>query len=115
MLNVKPTLYSAFSTDAMLPGMVPGGFHPIKNSDGGIYPAVVYSEISNVPALNADGEEQYSKVTVQISILTDGTSTSAIAERINIIMLSLGFARQFSGDLIDGKISMKILRYTIAG
>ena len=115
MLNVKPIIYSVLSTDTVLPGMLPGGIHSNVNDNAGKYPALVYDEISNVPALSADGEEQYSKATVQISVLTDGTSTSAIAERVNVIMINRGFMRQFSGDMTSGKTKMKILRYTIIG
>lgn len=115
MLNIKPTLYNALSADAALVAMVTGGIFADRNPDGGTYPALTYSEISNVPILNADNAEEISRSTIQISVLTDGASTTAIAERVNVIMLGLGFMRQFAGDLMDGNIKIKALRYTITG
>lgn len=115
MLNVKPIVYSALSTDAALPGLLPGGIHSNVNDNAGKYPALVYDEISNVPIVFADSEEQYSRSTMQISILTNGTSSDNIAERVNKVMLENGFMRQFSGDITNGKTKIKVLRYTIAG
>ena len=116
MLNVKPTVYTALSTDTTLKALVTGGIFADRNPDGGTYPAITYSEISNVPALNADNAEDMSKVTVQVSVMTDSGSTSAIAERVNEIMTkSLGFSRQFSGDILDGDVKIKAMRYVILG
>ena len=115
MLNVKPTVYTALSTDTALVALVTGGIFADRNPDGGTYPALTYSEISNVPALLSDNAEEISRSTIQISVLTDGASTSAIAERVNVLMLGLGFMRQFAGDLMDGNIKIKALRYTITG
>ena len=115
MLNVKPTVYNALSTDTALVALATGGIFADKNPDGGTYPAITYSEISNVPALSADNTEDISRVTIQVSVMTDSGSTSAIAERVNVIMLGLGFCRQFAGDIVDGDIKIKVLRYTIAG
>ena len=116
MLNVKPTVYTALSTDTALVALVTGGIFADRNPDGGTYPAITYSEISNVPALNADDTEDMSRVTIQISVMTDSGSTSAIAERVDEIMtLALGFNRQFSGDIMDGNIKIKAMRYTTIG
>ena len=98
MLNVKPTVYTALSTDTTLKNVgEQAAFLLTGIPDGGTYPALTYSEISNVPALNADNAEEISRSTIQISVLTDGASTSAIAERVNVLMLGLGFMRQFAG------------------
>ena len=116
MLNVKPTVYTALSTDTALVALVTGGIFADRNPDGGTYPCIVYTEISNVPALNADNVEDISRVTIQISVMTDSGSTSAIAERVDEIMtLALGFSRQFSGDIMDGNIKIKAMRYTTIG
>ena len=116
MLNVKTTIYNALKTDAALSLLVTGGIFADRNQDGGTYPCIVYSEISNVPALNADNVEDISRVTIQISVMTDSGSTTAIAERVDEIMtLALGFNRQFSGDIMDGNIKIKAMRYTTIG
>lgn len=115
MLNVKPTIYNALKTDTVLALLATGGIFADRNQDGGTYPCIVYTEISNVPALNADNVEDISRVTVQISVMTDSGSTSAIAERVDVLMLGLGFMRQFSGDLMDEGIKIKAMRYTTIG
>ena len=114
LLNVKSAVYAALSTDASLVGLVKGGIYPDKNPDAGTYPAVVYTEISNIPHMHADDAEQISKSTIQISILTEDGASSAIAERVNALMLGVGFMRVFSGDLLDGNIKITSMRYVIA-
>ena len=116
MLNVKTTVYSALKNDATLIALTPGGIFADKKPEAGSYPCIVFAEISNVPAINADNEEDISRVTVQISVMTDSGSTTAIAERINEIMTKvLEFNRQFSGDILDGDIKIKAMRYVILG
>ena len=115
MLNVKPIVYSALSTYTILPGLLPGGIHPNVNDNAGKYPALIYDEISNVPALSANNAESLSRATVQISIMTDGSSTSAIAERVDTVMINRGFTRQFAGDITQGSIKMKVMRYVMLG
>lgn len=114
MLNVKPAVYTALSTDATLVALATGGIFADTNPDSGTYPVVVYSEISNIPHLHADDVEKISKSTIQISVLTLDGASSAIAERVNTLMLGIGFMREFSGDLIDGNIKIKSMRYAIA-
>lgn len=115
MLNVKSIVYSALSADTILSGKLPGGIHSNVNDNAGKYPALVYDEISNVPAISANNAEALSRATIQITVLTDGSSTSAIAERVNAIMLNQGFSRQFAGDITSGNIKMKVMRYVILG
>lgn len=114
LLNVKPTVYAALSGDATLVAMLTGGIYADACPDAGTYPVLVYSEISNIPALHADDAEKASKSTIQIGILTNGSSTSAIAARVDTLMLGLGFMRQFAGDLQDGLIKIKTMRYCIS-
>lgn len=116
MLSVKTTEYSALKNDATLTILVPGGIFADKKPEGGKYPCVVFAEISNVPAVSADNEEDSSRVTTQISIMTNSGSTTAIAERVDFIMTKrLGFSRQFSGDIIDGDVKITAMRYVILG
>lgn len=116
MLNVKTTLYSALKNDATLVALAPGGIFADKKPKAGSYPCIVLAEISNVPAVSADDEEEVSRVTAQISVMTDSGSTTAIAGRVDFIMtINLGFSRQFSGDIIDGDIKIKAMRYVILG
>lgn len=61
----------------------------------------MFEEISNVPLANADNAEQVSKITYQIDIYNDG-STTALCNAVVHAMLSIGFmrysSRNISGD-----------------
>ena len=61
--------------------------------DGGTYPSVYYGEISNVPALNSDNKEDYSKSTMQVSILSDTGSVKELARAVETVMLTLNWTR----------------------
>ena len=61
--------------------------------DGGIYPSVYYGEVSNVPALNSDNAEDYSKSTMQVSILSDTGSVKNLARAVETVMLTLSWTR----------------------
>lgn len=116
MLNVKTTVYSALKNDATLIALAPGGVFANINPKGGKYPCIVFAEISNVPDVSADDEEDTGNVTMQISIMTNDGAATDIAERVNEIMTkNLGFSRQFSGDIIDGEVQIKAMRYVILG
>ena len=61
--------------------------------DGGIYPSVYYGEISNVPALSSDNNEDYAKSTMQVSILSDTGSVKGLAKAVETVMLTLNWTR----------------------
>ena len=61
--------------------------------DGGIYPSVYYGEISNVPALSSDNNEDYAKSTMQVSILSNTGSVKKLAGAVETVMLTLNWTR----------------------
>ena len=61
--------------------------------DGGTYPSVYYGEISNVPALSSDNNEDYAKSTMQVSILSDTGSVKKLAGAVETVMLTLNWTR----------------------
>lgn len=61
--------------------------------DGGTYPSVYYGEISNVPALSSDNNEDYAKSTMQVSILSDTGSIKELARAVETVMLTLNWTR----------------------
>lgn len=71
--------------------------------DAGTYPILIYSIISDVPALTADNAERERRVTVRVHICTtDGTSDS-IYRAVNAAMLGAGFMRvQCNEVFVDG-------------
>lgn len=114
MINSKPDIYEALSGDAVLANLVQSRIYADKCPAGGQYPIVVYTEISNVPAMYADDAETDSLITIQISVLVNSGSTTEIAKQVNKIMIGIGYIRQFSGDLMDGEIKIKSMRFVIA-
>jgi len=87
-----------------------------KAPDAGKYPAIVYAMISDVPILAADDSETMTKTTIQVSILSLAGS-QPIANRINALMVGLGFVRIFTGNIADpanNSLKIKVMRYNIA-
>ena len=69
-MNVQERVYQALRKDAALSRLLahdrrgPCIYHG-KSPDAGSYPVLIYSVVSDVPALSADGEEIERRVTVR--------------------------------------------------
>ena len=114
LLNVKEKLYSALSNNADIKALAVGGIYFGISPDAGTYPVITYQEISNVPALMADDAEQISRITVSINVITQNTSTFALAEKVDEVMTSLGFMRDFSHIFNQDDLTIQTGRYIIA-
>ena len=75
-------------------------------------PFVVYQEISNVPALHADGREMGFRSTFQISIGTADDEYGELEAKVEAAMTSLGFMRKDAHDIHDG-IYFRVIRFVI--
>lgn len=119
MIDIMPTVYTALSNDSALCGLLAKGKNSMftdKAPDAGKYPAIVYAMISDVPILAADDSETMTKTTIQVSILSLAGS-QPIANRINALMVGLGFVRIFTGNIADpanNSLKIKVMRYNIA-
>lgn len=69
------------------------GIYHGRSPDAGSYPVLVYSVISDVPALSADGMEMERRVTVRLHILTKDGAYEKIEDAARKVMDSLGFRR----------------------
>ena len=78
-----------------------------------IYPHVVYSEISNVPALHSDNREKFFRAVYQVAIVTDNDDYEDLESAVELAMLGLGFMRSDSVDIFDGNFN-RVLRFTIS-
>ena len=85
-----------------------------RSPDAGTYPIIVYSVISDVPALSADGTELERRVTVRIHILTKDGRSRAIHRAVQNTLLSLGFVRAQTQELVEKDIFVEITDYKTA-
>ena len=112
--ELEEQVFSALTADASLVGLLPNGaksiFHNIAPSTLK-YPAIVYSPISDVPALNGDNREVAHRVTIRIHVITSAQGTKADQETfrevcglVKEIMTTLECARRQTVPFInDGR------------
>ncbi|EHG21779.1 hypothetical protein HMPREF9334_00482 [Selenomonas infelix ATCC 43532] len=82
--------------------------------NAGTYPVLVYSVISDVPALSADGTELERRITVRIHILTKDGRCRAIHRAVQNTLLPLGFVRAQTQELVEKDIFVEITDYKTA-
>lgn len=97
-IALEDAVYTAMAGDMSLVALLPNGeesiFHLQAPSDTVTrYPVIVYSPISDVPALSADDFEAAHRVTIRLHILTRDGQYSAIQRHIHRILQGLGFVR----------------------
>lgn len=78
----------------------------------GTYPHIVYSEISNVPAIYGDNREIFFRAVYQVAIVTDNDDYEALESAVENAMAELGFMRTDARDIFDGNFN-RVLRFTI--
>lgn len=83
------------------------------NPDGCRYPNVVYSVISDVPALHGDNQELQSRVTVRLHIVTDDGDDKNILTAVQDVMLGLGFMRVQAVEFFEDGLKVKVIDYRI--
>lgn len=78
----------------------------------GIYPHIVYREISNVPALHGDNREIFFRSVYQVAIVTVDDEYEALETAVETVMLGLGFVRSDTQDIFDGNFN-RVLRFSV--
>ena len=114
--QLEETVYSALISDNTLIGLLQKGgksiFHLQAPSVYPDYPIIVYTPISDVPALHGDNAENLHRVTMRIRIVG---GTPAIYESVRRIMTELGFTRtQTTQFLEDGRKIQAVDFYIIS-
>jgi hypothetical protein len=115
MVNQKPAIATALSTDASLIALIPKArmFDGIAVFKGPpVYPYLTYEELANIPALDADDEEIESEVTFRIH-LWGTASLSTIAGHVDRIMKSIEFGRNYSMDSDEQLDTGQIIKHKI--
>ena len=90
------------------------GIYHGRSPNAGTYPIIVYSVISDVPALSADGTELERRVTVRIHILTKDGRVREIHKAVQNALLPIGFIRAQTQELIEKDIFVEITDYRTA-
>ena len=117
-MNVQERVYQALRKDAALARLLardrrgPCIYHG-KSPDAGSYPVLVYSVVSDVPALSADGEEIERRVTVRLQILTKDGHYEHIYDVVSKIMKGLGFMRRQSLEMAERDVFVFCVDYVI--
>ena len=90
------------------------GIYHGRSPNAGTYPIIVYSVISDVPALSVDGMELERRVTVRVHILTKDGRFREIHCAVQNALLPLGFARAQTQELVEKDILVEITDYRTA-
>ena len=88
------------------------GIYHQASPQGCRYPNIVYSVISNTPALHGDDEELQSALTVRIHIVTRDGAYEGILYCIHSIMKQLGFMRVRTTEAYIENLKVLIIDYT---
>ena len=78
----------------------------------GVYPHIVYREISNVPAQHGDDKEIAFRTVYQVAIVTDNDDYEQTETAVEKAMQELGFMRSSVQDILDDRFN-RVLRFTI--
>ena len=115
-MNIKEQVYQALSRSKKLTALLAHDrrgrcIYPMRSPDAGSYPIRVYSVISDVPAVMADGEERERVVTVRIHILTKDGNFESILREIQKVMVGIGFVRAQSVEFAEGQLFIMAIDY----
>lgn len=116
---VRDALIGNAALMAVLPGGAGAIYHYVAPSaDPSRYPIIVYSPISDVPALNGDNRERAHRVTIRIHVIAsqkrftlDEQNFVTACKIIKGIMLDLGFSRRQTIPFVDDGKIMRIFDF----
>lgn len=115
-MTLREKVFSALNvpavTDQLAKDADGRSIYHIHSPDAGSYPILIYSVISDVPALTADGVEQERRVTVRIHICTKDAVFDEIFRNVNAAMLAAGFMRYQVNEIFTAGIYALVCDYT---
>ena len=117
-MTINEKVYSALNGSATLRNMLVKDrrgqciYHGVS-PDAGSYPIIVYSLLSDVPAVVADATEIERRVTVRIHIITKDGAYERIYREVLNIMLGIGFMRKTTAEIAEKNEFIKITDFTI--
>ena len=116
-MSIAKMVYQALSHSRELTQLLAHGKKSIyhgRSPNAGTYPIIVYSVISDVPALSADGTELERRITVRIHILTKDGRFREIHKAVKSVLLPLGFVRAQTQAFVEKDIFVEITDYRTA-
>lgn len=78
------------------------------------FPNIVYSVISDVPALHGDNAELNANITIRLYVITKDGVYYDLQKSINNIMSNLGFSRGQAVELTQDSYKVKTLDFKIS-
>jgi len=110
--NIKTTVVSTLKADTTLKGLISDRVIFMSLPDEPEFPCITYYEQNNSPGLVGDGKELTTESVMVIDVWSKG-STTAIAQAVDSVMVSLHFRREFAGDLYESDTGVyhKSMRY----
>ena len=113
-MTLREMVFSALNVPAItdLLAKDADGIDHIRSPDAGSYPILIYSVISDVPALTADGVEQERRATVRIHICTKDAVFDTIYNAVNAAMLGAGFMRYQTNEIYADGLFVLVCDYT---
>lgn len=117
-MELDTAVFAGLSGDSSLTALLPNGadsiFHLRAPSDNlSRYPAIVYSVISDVPALIGDDDEIAHRVTYRIHVITLDGQYGALYRHIHRVMAGLGFSRIQSQPYSEDDEKILLIDYRI--
>ena len=117
-MSIKETVYRALVSSRELTSLLVKDrqgrcIYPGQSPNAGSYPILVYSIVSDVPALMADGVEVERRVTARIHILTRDGRYSEIYAAVQRAMLGIGFLRSQTMELAEQDLFILCVDYKI--
>ncbi len=114
MVEVLDTVYSLLSSDSTLSGLVAGIYHQHAPAGNRLrYPFIVYSQLSDTPALTTDNAERERRVTIRIHIVVKEGQYQQVYARVHELMIGAGFMRSYTNDIYDDGDYVRIVDYRI--
>lgn len=117
-MNIREEVYGALNRDKQLTAMLHKDrrgqcIYHMRSPDAGHYPILVYSVVSDVPALSADDGELAHRITVRIHIITKDGHSGAIEGAILRIMHELGGRRHSSIEMAEDEVFVTVIDFIL--
>lgn len=114
-MTLREKVFSALNvpavTDQLAKDANGRSIYHIHSPDAGSYPILIYSVISDVPALTADGVEHERRATVRIHICTKDAAFDTIYKAVNAAMLGAGFMRYQTNEIYADGLFVLVCDY----
>lgn len=103
--ELEEKIYSALKGNSAVVGNLASGaasiFHYKAPAVYPAFPILVYSVVSDVPALHGDNRENLHRVTIRIHIITNSVETGELYAAVKKTMSELGFTRIQTTPFVD--------------